>query len=232
MGLITSIIGLGLAMGAITSTAEALDKKHCPNLNYTEFDAENARFGIRGQIGFTEDRIMKIATRCGVKPNKVGILPENGWSRCKTYVERYSNEARDFSDFKKAWERTIQTQINNKQKRAKRTTNSQYELEKDYVEHNLNKNGTPIVLEYKHWHGMPKEEHLKRMNDLMENTFWGTLCKEPPILRDNPRMENSYVETWIMYPLPNQKQGKWSTMRSFKNKYKSCCEELGYEHGL
>lgn len=232
MGLITSVLGLGLGMAAISAAAEGSEKKAYPKLDKNQFDAENARYGIRGPSGFDDERIKKIAARCGVTPNKAGILPEQGYVMCISYVEQYLNDDTDIPDFEHAWVRAVQHQILEKQSKARATINPKYEIAKDLVENNIMKDAEPIILEYKHWHGIPKKEHLKRMNELMDKTFWGLYCKEPPILRDNPRMQNSYTETWIMYPLPGQKQGGWSTERSFKNHYKLCCERLGYEDGF
>lgn len=231
MGLITSIIGLGIAMGAINATAHAFDKEASPYLNFSKFDAENARNGIRGVLGFDEDQIMKIAARCSVR-TKNGVLPEAGYIKCKGYVERYSNSARDYDSFVRAWKRTVENQIKRKQKEARERNNPKYETAETFNREYIKKNGPAIVLEYKHWHGMSKEEHLKRMKELQDHTFWGQICKEPPILRDNPRMPDSHTEVWIMNGLSKDEQGDWSTMRRFKNHYKLCCEKLGYEDGF
>lgn len=231
MGLITSIIGLGLAMGAINATAHAFDKEASPYLNFSKFDAENARNGIRGPLGFNEDRVMKIAARCSVRTHNK-ILPEDGYVRCKGYIERYSNSSRDYDNFVRAWKRTVENQIKRKQNEARKVTKSKYKTAEKFNNEYIRDNGPAIVLEYKHWHGMPKEEHLKRMKALQDETFWGTICKEPPILRDNPKMPGSHAEVWIMNGLTQDIQGDWKTMRRFKNHYKLCCEKLGYEDGF
>lgn len=229
--MILSTLGLLAAMGAIHATACALDKEAAPYLNFNKFDAENARNGIRGPLGFDEDQIMKIAARCSVRTHN-GILPEEGYVRCKEYVERYSNDVRDYDNFRRAWIRTVENQIKRKQREAREKTNSKYETAELFNKEYIKKNGPTIILEYKHWHGMPKEEHLKRMKALQTETFWGTICKEPPILRDNPKMPGSYTEIWIMNGLTQDEQGDWKTMRRFKNDYKLCCEKLGYEDGF
>ena len=231
MGLL-SLIGLGLSMAAIEGYANSKAKKAYPGLNYGEFDAQCARHGIRGSLGFSEQHILKIAARNGVELNKAGILPEDGWVECIYYVERYANSARDVEDFKRAWHRVVKNQIEKKQQIARNTTNPEYELVKAHIDANYNKNGPPIVLEYKHWHGMPKEEHLKRMNALYNDTFWGSLCKEKPILRDNPRIKGSHTEVWIMNGHSTDDQNSLSTKRKFKNNYKLCCQQLGYEDGF
>ena len=231
MGLL-SLIGVGLSMAAIEGWANSKQKKAYPGLSYSKFDAECARNGIRCPLGFTKDQILKIAARNGVKPNKAGLLPENGWVECIYYVERYANSARDVESFKRAWRRTVENQIKEKQKVARNTVDPEYERIKRHIEANYDQNGPAIVLEYKHWHGMPKEEHLKRMNALYNDTFWGSLCKEKPILRDNPRMEGSHTEVWIMNGHVTDDQDSLSTKRKFKNNYKLCCKQLGYEDGF
>lgn len=229
--MILSTLGLFAAMGAIHAAACARDKEAAPYLNFNKFDAENARNGIHGPLGFTEDRIMKIAARCGVRTQNK-ILPEEGYVRCAHYVQQYSNNERDYDSFKRAWIRTVENQIKRKQREAREKTNPKYKTAAKFNREYIRKNGPAIVLEYKHWHGMPKEEHLKRMKVLQNETFWGEICKEPPILRDNPRMPGSHTEVWIMNGLMQDEQGDWKTMRRFKNHYKLCCEKLGYEDGF
>lgn len=235
MGVILTTLGLLGAAAAINSTAKAHQKRAYPKLNKNEFDAENARYGIRGSIlGFTEERIMKIAARNSVVPNKHGILPENGWAQCIQYVEGYANSHSDVNDFKRAWKRTVQNQIKRKQSKTRNENNTQYEILQKHVITNMkqNRHGPTIVLELKHWHGISKEEHLMRMKELQNKTIWGTFCKEAPILRNNPRFPDAYTETWILIGDQSDKQDSYITINKFKQKYKICCKELGYEHGL
>ena len=112
MGLL-SLIGIGAAMATMVKHSENKAKKAYPKLNYKEFDAKCARYGIRGPLGFSEQHILKIAARNGVKPNNAGILPEEGWVKCVFYVEKYANGSRDVEDFKRAWHRTVENQIKN-----------------------------------------------------------------------------------------------------------------------
>lgn len=234
------IIGTVIAMGAISGVADRHNKNAYPGLNKAELDAECARYGIRGRTGnFTETHIRKIAARNNVPCNKHGVLPENGWKECVRYVQQYVNSDTDLRDFEQAWYGLVETQM---KQRSARLKDPNSKIMQQYKKHDqfFSSTDTPdarwksktIVLEIKHWHGMPKEEHLKRMHELQDQTFWGRLCKEKPILRDNPRMPDSYTETWILYAGSKHEQGSKYTESVFKDWYKECCASLGYDAAL
>ena len=237
------IIGTVLAMGAISEYANQKNKKAYPKMSQSQvqndMDAEFARYGIKGQNGrFTETKINMIAARNNVKPNKYGVLPEEGWKHCRRYVAGYANDDQDIIDFEKAWYDTVEHQLKvqrkkisnpNINKKAKQYYESEKRIKRTMDDR---KNGPIIVLEYKHWHGIPKEEQLKRMEELQHQTIWGEICAEPPILRDNTRLPNCYNEVWIIHGKKNDKQGTFSTNNYYKDLYTKCCAKIGYNAEL
>ena len=92
--------------------------------------------------------------------------------------------------------------------------------------------GPDIVLEFKHWHGLSKDQHLKRLKDIQTKTFWGELCLRDPILRKNPRINDSYIEVWVMRGRKYDKQGDWLTHNSWEMTYEVCCGVCGYDSML
>ena len=241
--MVWGIIGTALAMGAISSIAERKSKKAYPNLtkqDERDMDAEFARYGIRGKEGdLNTEQILKIAARCNVPPNKNGILPELGWLKCQNYVSQYFNSEEDWSYFKSMWEYTVGEQLKNHSKLIKHPSNKiiqEYEHNKQYFNRTNTEDASwkaqTIVLQIKHWYGIPKEEQIRRMKQLQDETFWGLLCAEPPILRDNPSMPESYTEVWILYAADSHIQGSKYTNNVFKGWYKECCAKIGYDAAL
>lgn len=237
------VIGTILAMGAINEAANISSRKAYPEMNdkkrRTDFDAECARYGIKGQAEeFTVTRINMIAARNHVSPNKYGVLPEDGWMKCRDYVMKYINNPQDLSDFRNAWYDTVEYQLEIQRKKiSDPTTNRKvrqyYDSEKRIRSSMKNReNGPTLVLEYKHWHGISKGEQLQRMEELQKDTVWGEICAEPPILRDNPRFPNTYTEVWIIKGEEDDKAESLSTQRYYKNLYTNCCAKLGYNAAL
>lgn len=237
------VIGTILAMGAIASYADKDSRRAYPAMDdkktRAEIDAEFARYGIKGQDGkFTETKINIIAARNHVRPNKYGVLPENGWLKCQRYVFEYANCDEDIDDFKRAWYDTVEHQLEMQRKqisdpKLNKKVRDYHDSEK-YVKRTLKQRetGPTIVLEYKHWHGIPKEEQLQRMKELQEKTIWGQICKEKPILRHNSRYENTYKEVWIIKGKNNDRQESWGTKQYYKNLYTECCAKIGYNAEL
>lgn len=226
------LIGVALGAALINSVAEQHGKKANPNLNETRFDADNARYGVAtSSAGFTYQKIMDIAARCGVRPNRHGVLPEEGWKRCLKYVETYMNDPNDLLNFERDWKMAVASQLKEKSAKMieKHWEGYQHQY-KGYLEHKeFWTSGPKIVLEFKHWHGLPKEEHLKRLENIKTKTFWGELALQDPILRKNPRVDNSFIEVWVMQGDKHDKQGDWLTNNHFKCLYSDCCGVCGYD---
>lgn len=237
------VIGVILTMGAIASYADKDARKAYPAMDEkkvrAKMDAECARYGIKGKNDeFTETWINMIAARNYVRPNKYGVLPEDGWIKCERYVVDYANCDEDIADFKRAWYDTIEHQLEMQREqisdsRLNKKVRDYYDSEK-YVNRTLKQreNGPTIVLELKHWHGIPKDEQLKRMKELQEKTIWGKICKEKPILRHNAKYEDTYKEIWIIKGKSNDKQESWGTQKYYKNLYTECCAKIGYNAEL
>jgi len=237
------LLGIGFTIACISKYGEKQSKRAYPQMQdkkvQSSTDAEFARYGIKGKNNkFTDTKINMIAARCNVTPNKYGVLPENGWKHCRSYVARYANSNQDILDFEQAWYTTVQHQLKmqrseisnpNKNKKAKA-----YNDVEQYIKHSLKsrKNGPTIVLEYRHWHGISKDEQLKRMKELQQKTIWGKICKEAPLLRDNPYAPNSYTEIWIINGKPDDEQGSSKTNREYKKLYEKCCAKIGYNAHL
>ena len=236
--MVLSTIGMLLAAGAIAAWADKDSKKAYPKLTTkvsNDMDAEFGRYGIKGQNGrFTDTKIKMIAARNGVRTNKNGVLPEEGWKKCRSYVAKYANCDQDILDFQDAWYRTVYNQMK-AHGRTLQDPNSK--LMKDYKSnaryfnapsHKSEWQQQTIVLEINHWHTIPEEEQIKRMNELQDQTYWGNLCVEPPILRNNPH-SHGHIEVWMLHASSDHKQGSSRTKRFFKNRYKECCAKLGYD---
>ena len=240
--MLLSLLGVAASAALINSAAKRHQQKANPNLDRAKFDAQNAEYGIAtSSLGFTEQKIMDIAARCGIRPNKNGVLPPNGWKLCMKYVSKYINHPDDLINFERDWLQTVERQM------ARRSTQLINESEDNY-EH-LCKNwygGYPgkkpekdlinythkSILEVKHWHGLPREEHVKRIYDIYTNTILCECCCKPPILRPNPRIKDSHVETWVFGCLPHQKPNTRLTRNAHKCVYEDCCEHLGYDPAL
>ena len=225
---------LGIAGSAIgiAALAEKSSQKAYPKLNKKEFDAENASHGI-AHCGFSDEKIMKIAARCGVKPNKDGVLPQHGKNLCMSYVGRYANSEEDLVEFKGAWNRVVKTQLCNLGKTLQ-DPNGQLMKNYDYKAAIINRRGhgyfggPNIVLEVTHWHGISKQEQLYRMQQLQEKTVWGDICIKQPRLRNNPYVKDAFIEVWTIHSGHNDRQDKKSTIKKYKQLYRDCCAKLGY----
>jgi hypothetical protein len=230
--MVLGTIGMLLAAGAIAGAADKRSKKANPNLNNKRFDADCARYGVAtSSAGFTSQKIMDIAARCGVRPNKYGVLPEDGWKRCMHYVSNYVNNPGDIAHFERDWRKTVAIQLNGKAEMLieKHWPDyyHQYQGFLKYPDHWLS--GPPLVLELKHWHGLPKEDHLARMKDIQENTFWSELVIGRPVLRHNPRFEDAHIEVWTVRGSKNDKPDSWISKRKKLALYEDCCGVCGYD---
>ena len=229
------LIGVALGASLINGMAKKSSMKANPRLNTTRFDANNARYGVASSSsGFTKQKIIDIAARCGVRPNKYGVLPEEGWKKCLKYVSEYVNNPDDIANFERDWRMTVASQL--KDKSAKMIEENWAGYQHQYNGYLNNKeywtSGPDIVLEFKHWHGLSRDQHLKRLKDIQTKTFWGELCLQDPILRKNPRIDNSYVEVWVMRGSKHDKQGDWLTHNAWNMTYKRCCGVCGYDSML
>lgn len=224
MGLL-ELLGIACGIGAVNSATKKSSIKANPQLDVKQFDANCARYGIVGQ------NIVDVAARCGVKPNKYGVLPENGYKHCLKYVTQYVNHPNDIELFKRDWLLTVEQQLGAKSNLMIRKYWNDYQHQYNGYLNNKKywTSGPEIVLEFKHWHGLPKDQYLQRLKDIQNKTFWGELTIEPPILRNNPRFKNSFIEVWVMQGDKNDKQGSLLTNKSWQSTYKCCCGVCGYD---
>ena len=206
--------------------AEQYSKKANPSLDKSKFDADNARYGIAtSELGFTNQKIMDIAARCGVRPNKYNVLPEDGWKHCIDYVTQYINSPNDLTNFERDWKNCVNHQL---AKKSNLMVEKYWEhYERQYNGYLKNKefwtSGPAITLEFRHWHGLPKDQYLERLDNLQTKTFWGELALQKPILRKNPRIKNSFIEVWVMQGCECDRQDSWLTKNTMRTTYKICC---------
>lgn len=230
-----TLLGVAAGTALVNGAAKKHQQKANPNLNRSKFDADNAQYGVAtSSVGYTEQKIMDIAARCGVRPNKHGVLPENGYKHCFDYVSNYINHPSDLDNFERDWREAIAKQLSRKSDKLKSESEEHYEYickqwYTDGIKEKCERSGKTIVLTIKHWHGMSKDQHLERVDNLVKNTILGDKITKQPIIRNNPRFDNSLVETWVFKALPSDKQDGMLTMNSYKLLYKTCCKHLGYD---
>ena len=226
MGLLGSLIGLGLGAAAVQSVASADDVRRgwMTHEEKKAFDQLNARNGIH------TERIVDIARRCHVKTNKYGVIPSDGYRHCLSYVRRYANSENDIDRFIANWKRTFKQQYNDMPNKVKQGKDAQrYEGYKRTLE-KIGKQGTPTTYEITHWRGLSKDEHLKRMERISKETALKHVLYQPPILRWSDMIHNAYTEFWTVY-VPDG-INCISNKRHFKNTYKKCAAHLGYDAEL
>ena len=227
-----SLLGVALGAAAINSAAKQHGKKTNPKLNTTKFDADSARYGVAtSSAGFTRQKIIDIAARCGVQSNKYGVLPEDGWKHCIKYVSNYINDPQDIANFERDWKITVASQLED---RSEQTIKKYWDdYQRQYKKYLKNKEywttGPIVTLQFKHWHGLPKDQYLKRLENIQTKTFWGELVHTPPILRNNPNFKNSFIEVWVMKGSKGDTQGSYLTNNRMKLLYKRCCGVCGYD---
>lgn len=222
------LIGVALGASLINGMSKKSSMKANPQLDVKQFDADCARYSVIGQD------IMDVAARCGVKPNKYGVLPEDGYKHCMEYVTQYVNHPDDIELFKRDWLLTVEQQLKAKSDLMINKYWGDYQHQYNGYLNNKEHwtSGPDIVLEFKHWHGLSKDQHLKRLKDIQTKTFWGELCLKDPILRKNPRINDSYIEVWVMRGRKYDKQGDWLTHNSWEMTYEVCCGVCGYDSML
>ena len=152
------LLGIGFTIACISKYGEKQAKKAYPQMQdkkvKSDTDAEFARYGIKGKNNkFTDTKINMIAARCNVTPNKYGVLPQNGWKYCRSYVARYANSNQDILDFEQAWYTTVQHQLKmqqseisnpNKNKKAKA-----YNDVEQYIKHSLKSRKNGLIFKFK-----------------------------------------------------------------------------------
>lgn len=230
MGLLSSLIGLGIGAAAIKGAADSHDarKGWMKSTEKKQFDEINAREGIQ------TNQVVNIARRCKIKTNKFGVLPKEGYLHCLQYVRRYANSEDDIKTFVENWEKTWEQQVNNmptmikNSKYAKEYVSSakilrDYKADRPLV--------TPVTYEIMHWRNIPKAEHLKRMQEIATKTALKHVLYQPPILRWNDMVCDMYTEFWTVYADPNDSIGILSK-RYFKHTYTKCAAHLGYDAEL
>lgn len=218
------LLGVASSAAAINKWAKKSGMKAYPKLDKAKFDAENAKYGI-AHDGFTYEKICMIAARCGIIP-KTGVFHENGWKHCIHYVSQYIDDPSDLDAFEEGWRNARQIQLDHKSSEIHNKYERSYQAK---CNDDRWGKGDEIVLELKHWHGLPKDQYLERMDRLYNDTILGELCTTKPILRNNPRFENSFIEVWCILGQPGFKQGNYLTIQMVKSLYRDCCAHLGYD---
>lgn len=220
--MVLSTIGMLLAVGAIARTAERRSMNAYPTLNKERYDKHNALHGINIYD------INKIAARNGVRCDKYGVLPENGWSQCVRYVRQYANTLEDMENFPKVWVKHVEKQLEQKHEKIKKEATEYYNKQKwQWMDVVNNKTSQTDVLQLKHWKGMSREEHQKRLDKMMQ-TDWRMIVASGPILRPLPNSTTSHLEVWEVYQSPKI----WGTRmggQPYEMYYEWFCNLCGYD---
>lgn len=219
--MVLGTIGTLLAAGAIARTAERRSMNAYPTLNKEGYDKHNALHGINIYD------INKIAARNGVRCDKYGVLPENGWTQCVRYVRQYANTLKDMEEFPKVWVKHVEKQLEQKHETIKQEATEYYNQYKHVWMDLVNqKTSQTDVLQLKHWRGMAREEHQKRLDEMMQ-TDWRMIVANGPILRPLPNSTTSHLEVWEVYESPKIRKYTPYTMY-----YKWFCKLCGYDPQL
>ena len=134
--------------GASTYAGQKSQKAY-PNLNRNKFDEDNM---IRGIGEFNETKINQIAARCGVRPNKDGILPLLGHKNCLKYVQEYNGNVDDFIE---SWILLVKCQEDRSKGRIHDKYNERYhKLAKTYSNLNFSDTET-FTFQVQHWYDLP-----------------------------------------------------------------------------
>lgn len=182
-----------------------------------------------GARGIDPKDVVKIAQRNGVYPNKHGVLPEEPNQRIMDYVMRYANSPADIAEFKHQWYIKVSEQLDKKQQQIKEECKSEYNKTRNYFETCIIPylSNDTICIEISHWHFMPQEVHMQRMEEIVKKTVFGKLVKNYS-LRINPHVDDCHVEYFeLKIPKDNTISPYY-----FKELYKLCCAHLGYDHQL
>lgn len=220
------IIGASIAYG-LAKGAHSVRR----GMTYEEEDEMDKEVGFEG-IDSTD--VMRIARRCGIRPNKKGVLPyvePPKW--VLDYVMKYSNSQKDIDEFKKNWRKTIEKQLETRREKIKTTSidskkydeNLQYRM--NNVLPNLSSTKTKIFT-VDHWMGLPKAEHKRRLNLLVNNTILGEYLAEPPVLRQNDWTIKSHTEYYKVKLNTDSKKAMADV--EFNRLYRECCAKVGYEY--
>ena len=220
--MVLGTIGMLLAAGAIARTAERRSMNAYPTLDKKRYDKHNAVHGINIYD------INKIAARNGVRCDKYGVLPENGWVQCKRYVQQYANTPQDVENFPKAWLEGVQKQLDHKHAVIKAKAEQNYkQYRKQWLDAVNSKTSKTEVLQFKHWRGIGREEHQKRLDEMMK-TDWRMIVARDPILRPLPNFTSSHLEVWEVYQSPEI----WGTKmggQPYEMYYEWFCNLCGYD---
>lgn len=224
MVLLEAIITYGVLKG-ICNTAEAYGKKAYPGLNNDQFDRMNMRDGINPKD------ILKIAARNGVRPDKNGILPLNGYKYCIKYVRKYANHPSDIDVFISEWKRRCEYQEKEHSHQLIKENAKHYSDIVAWFE-GMKKSGKTITLMYEHWRDLTEQEHNERVHKLYTKTYLGERAVRPPIVRFDPEIYGKRTEVWVVEGNTDDVQDDRKTMSQWKRLYINCCRHLGYEPKL
>lgn len=229
MGLLLSLIGIGLGAATVQGLASASDVHQgwMTSQEKENFDQMNARDGIHAE------QIENIARRCKIKTNKWGVLPSDGWQDCLYYVRKYANSEDDIDVFIENWKKTFKHQYEIEMpKKIKNAKNAQkHSKYESSIKDDINSPYTIKTYEITHWKGITKEEHIKRMEKLCNDTCLKHVLQKPPILRWSSDRKDMFTEFWVIR-VPRSPGNLVCNPKAFKNTYKICCEHLGYDSEL
>ena len=220
------IIGAIVAYGTVKGTCEMIGqagKKAYPTLDNREFDIQNRRNGLKIS---TDTDINKIAARCGIRPDKYGVLPEEGYKACVRYVADYGDDTLKFID---QWKKTVEHQKANRKIHIAGDSSAAYNNAVNNWKNKKYVPGKVIMHEVKHWYDLTLAQHQKRVDEIYHNTILGELSAKKPVVKKQTGFDGKRVEVWFIKGTKRDKQDDWLTNSLWKSLYSRCCERCGYK---
>ncbi|RAP50205.1 MAG: hypothetical protein BZ138_06920 [Methanosphaera sp. rholeuAM270] len=245
MGLFGAFV-LGAVVYGMIKGGTLYEQQAYPGIDDEEFDKENAMNGVA--YGLNDERIRMFAARFGVryKDAEFKILPELNHHqdrRISEYVEKYALHQDDINTFYNAWndynkkmeKRKIEIRVERNKSRYQNRKEKYEEIKKEgihiWVKSKINPDGSitpshhekkyydiPQVLEFYQWPDINKEECLKRMKKIKEETYLKEIVVGKPILRGNNGL--GWHMTW---------QIKAPSENTAKREYEACCSKFGWD---
>lgn len=151
--------------------------------------------------------------------------------QCINYVKQYANTPQEVENFPRAWLEGVQKQLDHKHEVIKAKAEEHYkQYRKQWIETVNSKTSKTEVLQLKHWRGIGREKHQKRLDEMMK-TDWRMIVARGPILRPLPNSTTSHLEVWEVYQSPEI----WGTRmcgQPYEMYYEWFCKLCGYDPQL
>ena len=222
------LMGGVLATTAYAAKTVVYDNKMRNNRHTIEkLEQDNSRINVIHEFE-------NIIQMCDIK-RKDGVLPKDGWKRCDDFIlcNFTNNTEEDLYIFNKHYNEVRTRELNNK----KADINNEYKITAEII-NNYNKYLTDTSRwEVRHWWGLTRQEHEKRIEKLYNNTVWKELVTSKAKLIPDPINTAFYMEIWNIKHIPKNNASKYAkrndfaifeslTFKGIQNIYSLCCKEI------